>query len=256
MAGWIRAAAEPIPLAADAWSPTAWPVSDRWLYSFAVRLLWDFAATRGDLDVLQLGEPILGTLPVRHRGRLVSQDLANTALEVKAIRRLLERGPPASILEVGAGYGRTAHALLSLFPEARYTIIDIEPAISISRWYLTRLFPGADLQFLDPRDVASVPDESVDLALSISSLQEMTRGQVKGYLDLMDRSASGGSVYLKQWTEWRNPDDNLVMRFDAFPIPRRWSRRFIEPSPAQRRFTQAGWRIEESDAGESPFEPA
>jgi hypothetical protein len=44
---------------------------------------------------------------VRRRGRLISQDLANTALESTAIPRALGGEPPRSIVEVGAGYGRT-----------------------------------------------------------------------------------------------------------------------------------------------------
>ena len=39
---------------------------------------------------------------------------------------------PSSILEIGAGYGRLAHALLSAHPSASYTVVGIEPARSIS----------------------------------------------------------------------------------------------------------------------------
>ncbi len=62
-----------------------------------------------------------------------------------------------SILEVGAGYGRTAYALLNLYPHATYTIVDIEPAILISRWYLTQLFPDRDLRFMSPAGALHIP---------------------------------------------------------------------------------------------------
>jgi len=104
------------------------------------------------MGVTRLPEPALGQpLPVTWRGRLISQDLANTALEVAAIGRALAGRKPRSILELGAGYGRTAYALLSLFPEATYTIVDIEPALTISRWYLSELFGADRLRFLSRR---------------------------------------------------------------------------------------------------------
>ena len=88
---------------------------------------------------MALEEPDLGSpLPVRLGGRLISQDLANSALEVEAITRALGDRRPARILEVGGGYGRSAFALLNKFPDARSTIVDIEPAASIARWYLGR----------------------------------------------------------------------------------------------------------------------
>ena len=226
------------------WAGVPWSKADRWLYAFAVRILWRYAVVHGDAGVVELAEPRLGNpLPVEMGGRLISQDLANSALESSAIRRALRGHEPTSILEVGAGYGRTAYALLSLFPNATYTVVDIRPALDISRWYLTRLFPQGRIQFLSPDEVDTLPPRSIDLALSISSLQEMTAAQVEGYLQLFDRVAQGGSVYLKQWAAWRNPDDDVELRFDAYPIPSRWVETFRERAPVQTRFVQAGWSV-------------
>lgn len=241
---WFRSAFWPFAVRSRSWTPLDWSVADRWLYSAAVRLVWEYALRWGDRDVLGLAEPREGNpLPVWHRGRLISQDLANSALEVVALKRILDGHDPRSILEVGAGYGRTAYVLLSIYPAATYTIVDIEPALSISRWYLTQLFPAERLRFLTPDQVDEVATGSVDLALSISSLQEMTPSQVRGYLGLIDRIAAGGRVYLKQWAEWRNPDDDVTMRFAGFPIPSRWIEMLREAAPVQDRFVQAGWLV-------------
>ncbi len=165
--------------------------------------------------------------------------------------RALDGRIPSTILEVGAGYGRTAYVLLNLFPDASYTVVDIEPAISISQRYLTELFPARPLRFMHPAEATTLPTASVDLALSISSLQEMTSEQVALYLSLFDRTASGGTVYLKQWSTWTNPVDRITLTFDDYPIPPRWTLAMKSVAPVQTRFVEAAWSIpnEGSTAG-------
>ncbi len=240
-----RCMREPADLSDQAWEGVEWSRRERWLYVFATRLLWEYARKHDSLNVLSLPEPELGSpLPVHWRGRLISQDLANTALEIRAIARALEGEQPHTIVEVGAGYGRTAYALLHAFPDATYTIVDIEPALAISKWYLEQLFPPDRLRFIRPELAESLPDLGTDLAVAVSSLHEMTSDQVAGYLDLFDRVATGGRVYLKQWQHWTNPEDGITLDFDEYPIPAGWRPLFDEPAPVQTNFRQAAWSIE------------
>jgi hypothetical protein len=147
-------------------------------------------------------------------------------------------------MEVGAGYGRTAYALLNTFPDAVYTIVDIEPAIDISRRFLTELFPTRSLRFLHPDEAGQLGDDTgVDLALPISSHQEMTPDDVAMCLALFDRLAPGGTVYLKQRLTWRNPVDEVTLTFDDYPVPARWSLRYRGTAPVQTRFVEAAWDI-------------
>jgi putative sugar O-methyltransferase len=239
-----RTLLEPASLSGPAWEGVSWNRLERWLYVYAVRLVWQYAEVNDVLGILKLAEPEIGQpLPVIHRGRLISQDLANSALEGTAIARALDGQPPRSILEVGAGYGRTAYALLSVFPEATYTIVDIEPAITISKWYLGQLFPAERLRFLGPSEALDLPTSFADLALSISTLQEMTPSQVSTYVDVFGRIARGGSVYLKQWNGWKNREDRVTLRFDDYPIPASWEAVFNEAAPVQSKFRQAAWRV-------------
>jgi SAM-dependent methyltransferase len=239
---WIRALLSPSDLSARAWEPATWTVQDRWLYVAATRLLWEVASTQGSSEVLALEEPALGgPFPVSWRGRLISQDLANTALEVRSISDALEGRSPRRILEVGAGYGRTAHALLSIFPDASYTIIDIPPALEISRWYLTSLFPDRDLEFFDAHERDS--GASFDLAVSISSLAEMARSEIDRYLALFaQRGAPGSVVYLKQWAHWYNPVDRLELKFSDY-VPPGGRELFIRRASVQSDFLEGAWRI-------------
>lgn len=240
---WAIAGLAPADTSDDAWRGVDWPRSTRWLYVTAIRLLWEYARRHDPASVLGFPEPQLGSpLPVPWRGRLISQDLANSALELGAVYPHLG-GAPESVLEVGAGYGRTAYAVLSRFPEARYTIVDVEPAVSISKWYVEKLFPDRDIRFVSPADVGALGDGAFDLVLSISTLHEMTPAQVRGYLELFDRVGAGGVVYLKQWAEWFNPADRVTMRFDDYPYPTRWQPIFREAAPVQTRFKHGAWRI-------------
>ncbi|MCU1488174.1 MAG: hypothetical protein JWN67_4920 [Actinomycetia bacterium] len=238
-----RAVLQPVNLRDPAWSGPSWSVVDRWLYAVSVRLLWAYAERAGDPEAVALPEPELGgPFPVQLRGRLISQDLANSAIEVDAVREALAGARPTEILEIGGGYGRFAYVALHLFPEARYTIVDIEPAMTISRWYLTSLFGPDRVRFVHADDAADLVDR-FDLALSISSLQEMTTDQVDGYLRLIDRTTTGGTVYLKQWTSWFNQVDDVVMRFEDYPVPDRWVPRYSRPARVQTAFTEAAWGV-------------
>lgn len=240
----VRCLFMPARLSGPDWHTVKWSRRERWLYVFAVRLLWHYAKRHDKVGVLRAPEPQLGDpLPVRCEGRLISQDLANSALEVNAIARALEGTAPRSIVEVGAGYGRTAYALLTMFPKATYTVVDIEPALTISRWYLTSLFPPARLRFVRPAEAHRLDDNSADLVVSVSSLQEMRRDQVDVYLELFDRIAAGGIVYLKQWERWTNAADAVTLAFDEYPIPARWQAAFREGAPVQTNFRHAAWRV-------------
>lgn len=242
---WASVLREPMDLSDDAWAGSGFSLGERRLTVVATRLIWAYAERRGAPEILSLPEPELGApLPIGFRGRLISQDLANSSLETEAMTRALDDAEPRRILEIGGGYGRTAYALLSRYPRATYTIIDIEPARTISAWYLSELFGSGRVRSLSPEEAGRLDPGSVDLAVSISSLQEMTSPQVAFYLELVDRTAAaGGTVFLKQWATWENPDDGIQLHFDDYPFPARWRSALHERAPVQTRFTQAAWRL-------------
>jgi cephalosporin hydroxylase len=257
---WWRAARRPVDSSDEAWSiavepalPSAdeppvgsrWSPRSRWRFASFVRLLWEYARRHDELGICELSEPQPGNpIPIEWRDRLVSLDLANTAIEVSAIARALGGRQPGSILEIGAGYGRTAYGLLHAYPDATYTVVDSAPALGVSYWYLSQLFPPERLQFLTPEQAdAMVGDGTVDLALSVASFAELTPAEVHGHLEFLNNVASGGTVYLKQLTE---PDavDDVPLRFGDYPVPDTWQRLFSERCPVQTRFSQAAWQVQ------------
>ena len=231
-------------------------------------MMWCYAARRNRLAALRdVSEPEIGNpFPITLDGRLISQDLANAALELSAIS---EQFAPAReggfrVCEIGAGYGRDAFLMMSLFPRCHYVVIDIPPALYISQQYLTTVFPNrkffrfqplddirvaqreifeADCAFLLPHQAAQLPAKTFDLAINISSLQEMTMEQVQAYIALIDR-LTRGFFYTKQWMVSRNPHDRIVIRHDDYPIPSAWRTLFDRRAPVQTSFFEAMYAID------------
>lgn len=236
---------------------------DRRLYAVFVAMLWEYARQRdrhGVLDTLE--EPALGDpLVVCHRGRRISQDVANSALELSAILDALPGGlpPGAAVLEIGAGYGRFAWALARKHPGARVVVVDIPPALALAQRYLTETLPerrvfrfrrfgsagevaeelaGADLAFLTPNQLEMIEPLGARLGVNISSLHEMRPEQIERMLGLIDRHVEG-FFYSKQWERWENPVDGVVTQRGAYPYPAHWRRLFERRHTVQRSFFEA-----------------
>lgn len=231
-------------------------------YAFLTFLLWDYAKaqdTGGLLDRLE--EPLVGSPPeLRSGGRLISQDLANSVLEYRAMTEPpMEPDGLRTVLELGAGYGRTAYVFLSLLPHVRYLVVDIPPALYVAERYLTQVFPGraafrfrpfqdyesvraeleaAQIAFLLPHQLDLLPARSVDLFLNISSFHEMRLEQIRYYFDRIER-LTRGHLYLKEWRESHIPGDGVVIREQDYPIRREWRPIYHRACRVQDRFFEA-----------------
>ena len=218
--------------------------SERRTYASYVAALWECARRSDPLELVsRLEEPALGhPVAVHHRGRRISQDLANSVLELSHAWE--GAAPPArpTVVELGAGYGRIAWALLAGCSGTRYVIVDVPPALAVSQRYLSELFPdrrirrfgrledpvaaaeevaGAELAFLTPNQFDAMPSLEADLFVSVSALHEMRPEQVGHLLGLADRHCRG-RAYTKQWLSWHNPDDDVLMRREDYPWPSAW----------------------------------
>lgn len=232
-----------------------------WLVLFT-RLLWLYARRGDELGLLdRFEEPEVGNpFRIRLGGKLISQDLANSALEFYSIREHFRPEGRASVCELGAGYGRLAYLFVRALG-CKYTVVDIPPALAVCEHYLSAVFPGkkvfrfrpfdsyeevreeyeaADLAFLLPHQAEMLPEKSFDLFVNISSLHEMTRAQVAAYLALAGR-LTRGYFYSKQWWVGRNTYDEAI-RADEYPYPPRWERLYLRPAKVQTEFFEAMYR--------------
>jgi putative sugar O-methyltransferase len=236
-------------------------------YALFVALLWEFARRRGArrrLDALEeptLGNPIL----VRHGRRSITQDLANSALELDAIEDALTHSLTAgeTVMELGAGYGRLAWMALASTPGLRYILVDIPPALAIAEEYLTSLFPerrafrfrhfdryedvlaelrDAEVVFLTPNQLEAIPPQDADVFINISSFHEMRPDQVANFLVQVGRHTDG-IFYTKQWRAWTNEVDGVTIRQEDYPIPGSWNRVYERVHPVQTQFFEAAYRI-------------
>jgi putative sugar O-methyltransferase len=236
-----------------------------WLYKLFVGMLWEHAV-RIDRSGLarEIEEPTLGNpILILRKGRRISQDLANSLREYNAILSAepARREGTIRVAELGAGYGRLAHVFLA-GGRCKYFIFDIPPALYVSQWYLTRLFPQkrtfcfrpftdyaevaeeierSEMGFFTPNQMDQFPDGCFDAMASISTLPEMTTEQIRHYLDQMQR-LSADIVYLKQWLSWSNPQDGHGVHPGTFDLGPRWRLCLDRKDAIQPLFFERLWR--------------
>lgn len=111
------------------------------------------------------------------------------------LRDHLDLSAVSKIVEVGAGFGRTCHAILSLADSIReYTIVDLPEVLKLSQAYLRRAAPDRfdRVRFIANDDVAAWRGVRSDLVINIDSFQEMPPDVIDEY---MDGIVSGASAF-------------------------------------------------------------
>ena len=233
-------------------------------YKLFVGLLWQTALSVDRIGALHsCDEPLTGDpLEIRYRGKLITQDLAMSCIELNTIAKHLDLHQLACIGELGAGYGRLAYLATTLLPRVQYSIFDIPPALAISQHYLatvlghdqvahcTDCVPNLSREISShPRVVASlahqlevVPDNHFDLMINISSLDEMPFDQVRNYLELMDRKCRGW-VYLKGYRSRKGTDPDRPIGVSQFPYPDHWSLIFHGQDATHPKFIERIYRV-------------
>jgi len=125
---------------------------------------------------------------IRFRGEVVCLDYLQAVLESVVIEKNVNlRG--ASVIEIGAGYGRTCHALLSNYALSRYTILDLRNALNLARCYLKSVLDGYQFEKIDFIEVDRFDEafrKNYDLCLNIDSFAEMDADTVRVYLRFID----------------------------------------------------------------------
>jgi len=174
-----------------------------------LRFAWDFLARRGarisETDFAE-GNPLRIVID----GKIITQDLLNSASELHSMERVIDFSKIESFVEIGGGYGRMALMVCQRYPHIRYTIVDVPPASEISRKFLAGKFEVASIT---PAELESL--DQADVFYSSSVMSELDRKFVTNYFQLIDRK--GTYFYLKDWKTGHHLNDlprtkELVLR--------------------------------------------
>lgn len=133
---------------------------------------------------IDFGSPILITI----NGIPLCLDYAQAALELSFLREAGFDFSKKSILEIGAGYGRTCHTILENEVVEKYTIVDLENALHLSRTYLSQVLSPDKFKkvvFINIDSLSNLDDE-YDLTINIDSFAEMYEDVVRNYLEIID----------------------------------------------------------------------
>lgn len=233
-------------------------------YTFYVGLLWQYAMLEDRLGCLRVcDEPTVGSpLPITYKGKLISQDLATSSMELNLIAKYVDMSKVVRIAEIGAGYGRLADVTAKMFPHVEYHIFDIPPALAISQNYLACTLGESAVSMFDenphygslegcrvraflPHQMERFPNGYFDLVINISSLDEMAPAQVENYFSRIDEKC-GGWLYLKGHGRSRSP--GLRLGVDEFPYRKRWRELYRGADPLVGSFVERVYSLHQQDS--------
>lgn len=141
---------------------------------------------------------LLDKIPNRHIGGGLSIDFNGSILDLDYLLALEEilflqsrLGKIGSILEIGAGYGRTCHSILSLFPNiSEYHILDFPSMLKLSKSYLKTVGKPENFQKIEFTPIENINKRQYDLIINIDSMQEMDQSAAESYLAYIDQFGS------------------------------------------------------------------
>ena len=171
----------------------------------------------------KLGDTNLGhPLCIFINGLKINFDYLNSLYEYNFISENMKLNKIANIVEVGGGFGRTAHTLLKLHPSIKkYTIIDLPKILEVSNKYLQKVLPDEikKINFISAYDLNNLEKLKVDLAINIDSFQEMPKQTI--YKFLHGVFAKANYAYIKNPVCKYNPKllgIESSKKFDVFSL--------------------------------------
>jgi putative sugar O-methyltransferase len=168
-----------------------------------------------------LGFPIA----ILYKGEAVCLDYLQAVFELDFITRYIPRLNRKHILEIGAGYGRTCHAIMSNHNVGSYTIADLKNCLALSYKYLSEVLSPSQFEkitFIPVEEQSLCSD--FDLCISIDAFSELDEGDADQYVRYVDAHCRW--FYLK--TQLCQYDVNVVDRLNNREIKLRLNKVFDE----------------------------
>ncbi len=137
---------------------------------------------------IEIGNPI----SITYKNTKISMDGLLSLYEAEFIGNHLNINNK-TVLEIGAGYGRTADFLLSNYNVKKYVIVDLDNSIKLSQRYLKKTLSKSNflkVEFISANKLPAFHGKlSVDLCLNANSFAEMDKDVVYNYLSFINQHA-------------------------------------------------------------------
>jgi|SRR5579862_727676 len=153
------------------------------LYAAAERQPARFFELYRALGNVALGQPVAVTL----HSCAINIDYFLSIDEFLFLESAADLRSVRSVVEIGAGFGRTCHTLLALCGGGQlkqYTIVDLPQILALSRRALAKLIPQHfnKVRFVDATKESDWKGLIADLAINIDSFQEMPPAAIDSYM--------------------------------------------------------------------------
>jgi len=132
------------------------------------------------LGNVDLGAPTTVTI----RDCRINIDYYLSIDELLFLQEAADLSKVSSVVEIGAGFGRTCHAILCLTKVSRYVIVDLPEVLNLSSQYLRRVLPSEQyrkIEFINARETDRWTGVEADLSINIDSFQEMPPATIRSY---------------------------------------------------------------------------
>ena len=200
----------------------------------------------------------------------LTTDKINALFDYEKIDRFAKLQNIKSILEIGAGSGRTSQAIMTFNQNLRYIICDIPPSIFISYTRLKKTFPDKkikflfnyknekslmneinnnDISFIFPHQMKDIQNKSIDLTFAINCIHEMDKKIIKKYFHQINKFSNlfYFSVLKKTIVPFSGvftkTSNQLDYYSNDYPIPDNWKKTFEEDLIFPSNFISAGFEL-------------
>ena len=180
----------------------------------------------------------------------VSLDKLASLFDIEKIEKAFGTKHNRTILEIGAGSGRIVDAYLSIYPDNKYIICDVPPAIFITYKRVKARFPNKKISFcfdgnfeqeFEKNDITFIfPDQmsfinkKIDLVLAIDCFHEMDKKTIKFFFEKINNITN--NLYFSIWEKTKvSYSKGLVGKVNIldyengdYSIPNNWKNSFKE----------------------------
>jgi hypothetical protein len=149
------------------------------------------------------------------REYFLNSDVLRTQVDVSNLLNFNILPQVANIIEIGAGYGQLAAAVTSMFPQIKYTIIDIPEQLAVQKRWLKHIGVNVGEEVTNQVRLCSAKEfnflkRETDLIINVNSFCEMQESDIRKYID--------GSILSFKWLYSNNRERQFMNKQMQKPL--------------------------------------